>query len=78
MRATKQRYRERVESYFQLNDSRRMWQELRTINAFGGRHTVAVSADSSLAKLIEHLLCVPRKALKQETSGTCVANYEGF
>ncbi len=31
VRAAKLRYRKRIESHFQLNDSRRMWQGLRTI-----------------------------------------------
>ncbi len=31
VRAAKLRYRERIESHFQLNDSRRMWQGLKTI-----------------------------------------------
>ncbi len=31
VRAAKLRYRERIESHFQLNDSRRMWQGMRTI-----------------------------------------------
>ncbi len=31
VRAAKLRYRERIESHFQLNDSRCMWQGLRTI-----------------------------------------------
>ncbi len=37
VRAAKLRYRERIESHFQLNDSRRMWQGLRTICAFGNK-----------------------------------------
>ncbi len=35
--AAKHRYKERIESHFQLNDSRRMWQGLRTICAFGNK-----------------------------------------
>ncbi len=31
IRAAKRRYKERIESQFQLNDSRRMWQGLKTI-----------------------------------------------
>ncbi len=35
VRAAKLRYRERIESHFQLNDSRRMWQGLKTICSSG-------------------------------------------
>ncbi len=48
--AAKHRYKERIESHFQLNDSRRMWQGLRTICAFGNKSSAVVSADPSLAK----------------------------
>ncbi len=47
--AAKHRYKERIESHFQLNDSRRMWQGLRTICAFGNKSSAEVSADPSLA-----------------------------
>ncbi len=47
--AAKHRYKERIESHFQLNDSRRMWQGLRTICAFGNKSSVEVRADQSLA-----------------------------
>ena len=49
VRAAKLRYRERIESHFQLNDSRRMWQGLRTICAFGNKSSAEVRADPSLA-----------------------------
>ncbi len=49
VRATKLRYRERIESHFQLNDSRRMWQGLRTICAFGNKSSTEVRADPLLA-----------------------------
>ncbi len=49
VRAAKLRYRERIESHFQLNDSRRMWQGLRTIRAFGNKSSEEVRADLSLA-----------------------------
>ncbi len=42
-------YRERIESHFQLNDSRCMWQGLRTICAFGNKSSVEVRADPLLA-----------------------------
>ncbi len=48
--AAKHRYKERIESHFQLNDSRRMWQGLRTICAFGNKSSAEVSADPSLAE----------------------------
>ncbi len=47
--AAKLRYRERIESHFQLNDSRRMWQGLRTICAFGNKFSAEVRADLLLA-----------------------------
>ncbi len=43
--ATKHRYKERIESHFQLSDSRRMWQGLRTICAFGNKSSAEVRAD---------------------------------
>ncbi len=49
VRAAKLRYRERIESHFQLNDSRRMWQGLRTICAFGNKSSAEVRADPLLA-----------------------------
>ncbi len=49
VRAAKLRYRERIESHFQLNDSRRMWQRLRTICAFGNKSSAEVRADPLLA-----------------------------
>ncbi len=49
VRATKLRYREIIESHFQLNDSRRMWQGLRTICAFGNKSSAEVRADPLLA-----------------------------
>ncbi len=48
-RAAKLRYRERIESHFQLNDSRLMWQGLRTICTFGNKSSAEVRADLLLA-----------------------------
>ncbi len=42
-------HRYKDESHFQLNDSRCMWQGLRTICAFGNKSSAEVSADPSLA-----------------------------
>ncbi len=47
--AAKHRYKERIESHFQLNDSRRMWQGLTTICAYGNKSSAEVRADPSLA-----------------------------
>ncbi len=47
VRAAKHRYKERIESHFQLNDSRRMWQGLRTI--CGNKSSAEVRADPLLA-----------------------------
>ncbi len=49
VRAAKFRYSERIESQFQLNDPRRMWQGLRTICAFGNKSSAEVRADPLLA-----------------------------
>ncbi len=45
VRTAKLRYRERIESQFQLNESRCMWQALRTICAFGNKSSAEVRAD---------------------------------
>ncbi len=50
VRAAKRRYRERIESHFQLNDSRRMWQGLKTIYSSGNNSSAAVRADPLLAE----------------------------
>ncbi len=49
-RAAKRRYRERIESHFQLNDSRRMWQGLKTICSSGNKSSAEVRADTLLAE----------------------------
>ncbi len=49
LRAANLRYREIIEFHFQLNDSRRMWQGLRTIYSFGNTSSAEVSADPFLA-----------------------------
>ncbi len=50
VRAANLQYRERIESHFQLNDSRRMWQGLRIICFFGKKSYAEVRADSLLAE----------------------------
>ncbi len=50
VRAAKRRYRERIESHFQLNDSRRMWQGLKTICSSGNNSSAEVRADPLLAE----------------------------
>jgi len=50
VRAAKLWYRERIESHFQLNDSRHMWQGLKTICSSGNKSSAEVRADSLLAK----------------------------
>ncbi len=50
VRAAKLRYRERIESHFQLNDSRRMWQGLKTICSSGKNSSAEVRADPLLAE----------------------------
>ncbi len=48
IRAAKRRYREKIESHFQLNDSRRMWQGLKTICSSGINSSAEVRADPKL------------------------------
>ncbi len=50
VRAAKLRYRERIKSHFQLNDSRRMWQGLKTISSSGNKSSAEVRADPLLAE----------------------------
>ncbi len=50
IRAAKRRYRGRIESHFQLNDSRRMWQGLKTICSSGNNSSAEVRADPLLAE----------------------------
>ncbi len=50
VRVAKRRYRERSESLFQLNDSRRMWQGLKTICSSGNNSSAEVRADPLLAE----------------------------
>ncbi len=50
VRAAKLRYRERIGSHFQLNDSRRMWQGLKTICSSGNNSSAEVRADPLLAE----------------------------
>ncbi len=50
VRAAKRRYRERIESHFQLNDSRRMWQGLKSICSSGNNSSAEVRADPLLAE----------------------------
>ncbi len=55
VRAAKLRYREITESHFQLNDSRRMWQGLKTIGSLGNKSSVEVRADPLLAEELNTL-----------------------
>ncbi len=50
VRAAKRRYREIIESHFQLNGSRCMWQGLKTICSSGKNSSTEVRADPMLAK----------------------------
>ncbi len=50
VRVAKFRYRERIESHFQLNDSRRMWQGLKTVCFSGNKSSAEVRADPLLAE----------------------------
>ncbi len=50
VRAAKLRYKERIESHFQLIDSRHMWQGLKTICSSGNNSSAKVRADPLLAE----------------------------
>ncbi len=50
VRAAKLRYWERIESHFKLNDSRRIWQGLKTICSSGNNSSTEVRADPLLAE----------------------------
>ncbi len=50
VRAAKLRYREIIESHFQLNDSQCMWQGLKTICSSGNKSSAEVRADPLLAE----------------------------
>ncbi len=50
IRAAKRRYSEKIESHFQLNDSRRMWQGLKTTCSSGNKSSAEVRADPLLAE----------------------------
>ncbi len=53
VRAAKFRYRERIESHFLLNDSRRMWQGLKTICSSENKSSTEVRADPLLAEKLD-------------------------
>ncbi len=50
VRAANLRYKERIESHFQLNDSQRMWQGLKTLCSSGNNSSAEVRADPLLAE----------------------------
>ncbi len=50
VRAAKLQYKKIIESHFQLNDSRRMWQGLKTICSTGNNSSAEVRADPLLAE----------------------------
>ncbi len=56
VRAAKLRYREIIESHFQHNVSRCMWQGLKTICSSGNKSFAEVRADPLLAEELNHLL----------------------
>ncbi len=74
VRAAKRRYRERIESHFQLNDSRRMWQGLKTIFFSGNNSSAEVRADPLLAEELNtfygHFECNGGATLPISASGS--------
>ncbi len=75
VRAAKLRYRERTESHFQLNDSRRMWQGLKTICSSGNNSSTEVRADPLLAEELNTFYgrfeCNGGASLPISASGRC-------
>ncbi len=65
VRAAKLRYRERIESHFQLNDSRRMWQGLKTICSYGNNSSAEVRANPLLAEELNR--SADQRVRKQQT-----------
>ncbi len=55
VRAAKLRYKERIKSHFQLNDSRRMWQGPKTIGSSGNKSSEEVRADTSSRDTLDPL-----------------------
>ncbi len=83
IRAAKRRYSERIESHFQLNDSRRMWQGLKTICSSGNKSSAEVRADPLLAEELNNLLygrfelqwrrdSAEQRVKKQQTEQRCL------
>ncbi len=74
VRAAKRRYRERIESHFQFNDSRRMWQGLKTIFFSGNNSSAKVRADPLLAEELNtfygHFECNGGATLPISASGS--------
>ncbi len=74
VRAAKGRYRERIESHFQLNDSQRMWQGLKTICSSGNNSSAEVKADPLLAEELNtfygHFECNGGATLPISVSGS--------
>ncbi len=74
VRAAKLRYRERIESHFQLNDSRCMWQGLKTICSSGNNPSAEVRADPLLAEELNtfygHFECNGSATLPISASGS--------
>ncbi len=74
VRADKRRYRERIESHFQLNDSRRMWQGLKTICSSVNNSSAEVRADPLLAEELNtfygHFECNGGATLAISASGS--------
>ncbi len=75
IRAAKRRYSEKIESHFQLNDSRRMWQGLKTICSSGNKSPAEVRADPLLAEELNTFFgrfdCNGGANLPNSPSGSC-------
>lgn len=66
----KRRYRDRVESQFQLGDSRCLWQELRTVTDFRGKTPAVLSTDSSLSNNLNAFLYFKASSSQLENGAT--------
>ncbi len=82
VRAAKRRYRERIESHFQLNDSRRMWQGLKTICSSGNNSSAEVRADPLLAEELNTFYgcfkCNQRVRKQQTEQRSCIHRVRGW
>ncbi|KAK6307006.1 hypothetical protein J4Q44_G00221540, partial [Coregonus suidteri] len=54
IKQTKSQYRTKTESYYTGSDARRMWQGLKTITDYNGKHSRELPSDTSLPDELNH------------------------